>query len=168
MAAFASSYIPTLASTVTRSADVASVNTLSPWWNASAATFYIENTFGGFGNQPIALADQAAVGNAWIYSSTLGLIKSYTAGAALDLSSGVTVAANATVKSAFAYGSSGKEISVNGSTPVVSGNTTAPTASTQLSLGTWPGGSHYINGHIRRVAYYPRALSSAELQALTS
>jgi hypothetical protein len=165
---FATSYIPTLASTVTRSADVASVNTLSPWWNASAATFYIENTFGGFGNQPIALADQAAVGNAWIYSSTLGLIKSYTAGAALDLSSGVTVAANATVKSAFAYGSSGKEISVNGSTPVVSGNTTAPTASTQLSLGTWPGGSHYINGHIRRVAYYPRALSSAELQALTS
>jgi hypothetical protein len=84
---FATSLIPTSGSTVTRSADVASVNTLSPWWNASAATFYIENTFGGFGNQPIALADQAAVGNAWIYSSTLGLIKSYTAGAALDLSS---------------------------------------------------------------------------------
>lgn len=167
---FATSYIPTVASTVTRNADVASVDTLTPWWNASAATFYIENTFGSFYNQPIALAGQAAVGNAWIYAAVSpgGLIKSYTIGAAVDLSSGITVSANVIVKSAFTYGASGKAISVNGSTPVVSGNTTEPTASTQLNLGNWPGGNYHINGHIGRVAYYPARLTNAQLQALTS
>jgi hypothetical protein len=164
---FATSYIPTVAATVTRSADVASVNTLSPWWNASAGTFFIENTFGNYGNQPIALSDQAAVGNAWIYGGS-GVIQAYIVGPNINLSSGVSVSANIYAKSAFAFGADGKAISVNGSTPVVSANTTAPTASTQLSLGNWPGGSYYINGHIKRVAYYPRKLSSAELSALTA
>jgi len=163
---FSTSYIPTVAASVTRSADVASVNTLSPWWNASAGTFFIENTFGSYGNQPIALSDQAAVGNAWIYGDA-GVIKSYIAGPNISISSGVSVAANTYAKSAFAFGADGKAISVNGSTPVVSANTTAPTASTQLSLGNWPGGQYDINGHIKRVAYYPVRLSNAQLQALT-
>jgi hypothetical protein len=167
MASFATSYIKTEAATVTRSADVASVNTLSPWWNASAGTFFIENTFGSYGNQPIALSDQAAVGNAWIYGDS-GVIKSYIAGPNISISSGVSVSVNTYAKSAFAFGADGKAISVNGSTPVVSANTTAPTASTQLSLGNWPGGPYSINGHIKRVSYYPRKLSSAELQALTA
>jgi len=42
MAAFASSYIPTLAASVTRSADVASVNTLSPWFSNVEGTLYLE------------------------------------------------------------------------------------------------------------------------------
>jgi hypothetical protein len=163
---FATSLIPTAGASVTRSADVASVNTLSPWWNASAGTFFIENTFGSYGNQPIALSDQAAVGNAWIYGDA-GVIKSYIAGPNISISSGVSVAANTYAKSAFAFGADGKAISVNGSTPVVSANTTAPTASTQLSLGNWPGGQYDINGHIKRVAYYPVRLINAQLQALT-
>lgn len=163
---FATSYIKTEAASVTRSADVATVNTLSPWWNASAATFVIENTFGSYYNQPIALSDQAGVGNAWIYAE-LGVIKSYIAGPNISVSSGVSVAANTYAKSAFSFGADGKAISVNGSTPVVSANTTAPTASTQLSIGGWPGGLYYINGHILRITYYSARLTNAQLQALT-
>jgi hypothetical protein len=39
---FATSYIPTTTATVTRSEDRASVNTLSPWYNATEGTLYAE------------------------------------------------------------------------------------------------------------------------------
>lgn len=42
-AATHSSYIPTAASQVTRAADVATVNTLSPWYNSAAGTFVIRH-----------------------------------------------------------------------------------------------------------------------------
>ncbi len=40
---FPTSYIPTEASQVTRSADVASVNTLSPWYNPASGTFVVDH-----------------------------------------------------------------------------------------------------------------------------
>ena len=40
---FPTSYIPTLGAQVTRAADIASVNELSPWYNAAAGTFVIEH-----------------------------------------------------------------------------------------------------------------------------
>ena len=40
---FPTSYIPTTTAQVTRAADVASVNVLSPWFNQSAGTFVIEH-----------------------------------------------------------------------------------------------------------------------------
>lgn len=41
--AFPTSYIPTEASQVTRATDVASVNTLSPWYNPASGTFVIDH-----------------------------------------------------------------------------------------------------------------------------
>ena len=79
MAAFASSYIPTLAASVTRSADVASVNTLSPWYNSSEMTIYTEydiigktTTFG-----MAAQIDDGTLDNRILTSAKKALVATY-------------------------------------------------------------------------------------------
>lgn len=57
--AFPTSYIPTVASQVTRAADVASVNTLSPWYNASKGTFEVSAR--GIVGQPLLTAGGAVI-----------------------------------------------------------------------------------------------------------
>lgn len=54
-----SSYIPTGASQVTRAADVASVNTLSPWYNASEGTFEVSSR--GIVGRPLLTAGSAVI-----------------------------------------------------------------------------------------------------------
>ena len=56
---FPTSYIPTVASQVTRAADVASVNTLSPWYNASKGTFEVSAR--GIVGQPLLTAGGAVI-----------------------------------------------------------------------------------------------------------
>lgn len=53
------SYIPTTASQVTRAADVATVNTLSPWYNASAGTWKVRAA--GIVGQPLLTAGTAII-----------------------------------------------------------------------------------------------------------
>jgi hypothetical protein len=37
-----------------------------------------------------------------------------------------------------------------------------------MRLGDQAGGFGNVNGHLRRITYYPRRLSNAELQAITA
>jgi len=39
---------------------------------------------------------------------------------------------------------------------------------TQMQLGTQTGGLNTLNGHIRKLAYYPKRLSNTLLQQLTT
>jgi hypothetical protein len=171
--AFATSVIPTTTTALTRAADVASVNTLTPWYNASEGTLFAEfssNISPSSTNIVQASFNDATANNRFsIQSSTLARALRNTGGAGL-VSTPQT--ANAPVsginKVALAVATADAAICLNGGT-VATDTVTAyavPTV-TQLQLG-FQLSAAYLNGWLRRATYYPRKLSSAELQAITT
>lgn len=173
---FATSYIPTLASSVTRSADVASVNTLSPWYNASAGTVYAEL-------ERYALINSSDFANAWALSdgTTSERFQVYNTGAGqvIDavvsdggvaqavLSAPGSITANTTIKTAFSYAVNDFALVRNAGTVQTDTSGTLPTVD-RLRIGADAAGALPWSGYIRRIAYYPRRLTNAELQALTA
>ena len=43
-----------------------------------------------------------------------------------------------------------------------------PTPPDRIHLGSRGGSSFFTNGHIKKLSYYPKALTAVELQGLTS
>ena len=163
MAAFASSYIPTLASTVTRSADVASVNTLSPWYNATEGTFLFD--FNQFNTEAIA-----SIGDDTFNNSLRFNVANMARGSGTGFPSTVTLGTsqNGSRKLAVAIKLNDYAGSFDGG--AVSTDTSAsmvPTPSV-FGIGRDYGTNGYMSGYLRRIAYYPRRLTDAELQALTA
>jgi hypothetical protein len=167
---FATSYIPTVAATVTRSADFASVNTLSPFYNAVEGTLFVEASSNANVNYP-GIAFFAGTGYRAIgfYYGPVSTESGFEVG---DVSGqvgiGLTALAKpATNKFAGAYKANDFAACVNGGTVGTDTSGTVPIVSS-LKLGVLYNGTYELNGHIRRLAYYPRRLLAAELQALTA
>jgi hypothetical protein len=173
--AFPTSYIPTTTTALTRAADVALVNTLSPWYNASAGTIYAE-----VGSAPVNNIVQVA----WEFNDNLGggagrIVTRRTAGGNLatfivsggvtqaDVGSSTTAAASSTYKFASAWTAGDEGVSLNGATAVTGTPAVIPSTISKLFLGQNFGNLQALNGYLRRITYYPRRLSNAELQAIT-
>lgn len=171
--AFQTSYIPTTTAAVTRSADVASVNTLSPWYNATEGTIYAEVGYSQANPTAAQMAasfNDATANNRWTISfnspSALGGALRNTGGAGLITTSTANAAiVGATNKLGLAI-STGASVVLNGGTVATNASYAAPTV-TRLELGSQLSGG-YLNGYLRRITYYPIRLSNANLQALTS
>ncbi len=169
---FATSYIPTLASSVTRSADVASVNTLSPWHNSVEGTLYAEGNFidpASSTSKGIATLVDNSAGNDSI--SIFGISSSNVkqevlVGGASQAS--FTLGYSSNVKAATVYKANDTNAAVNGTTGTTDTSCTVPTVAKLQLGGIYNGTSFQLNGWLRRVAFYPRRLLDAEIQALTS
>jgi hypothetical protein len=168
--AFATSYIPTVASTVTRSADVASVNTLSPWFNATEGTLFTEYDTSYIGTPYSIEFNDGTLDNRITFYAASGTQYAYVAsgGVAQANPSAATVAINSNIKTAFAYKANDFALSAKGSAVVTDTSGTVPVVSTLVLGRLSVGSANYVNGHLRRVAYYPRRLTNAELQTLTA
>ena len=175
---FPTSTIPTTTTALTRAADVASVNTLSPWFNASAGTLYGEITDAaitvGGASRRIANINNGTESN----RITVGWAGLTGAGAAFVSDGGVTQAGFNSpsgaypfpTKVALAYAANDFQAAVNGSAFTADTSGTVPTVD-RMTLGdvvVGGTGPQNLNGHLRRVAYYPRRLSQAELISITS
>jgi len=172
--AFATSVIPTTTTALTRAADLASVNTLSPWFNATEGTLYVEGQLATGINPAIpsalvSLDDTTLSNRMQLRRQTPGTVGDFR-----FVSSGGNFVGTATVgtltginKQAAAYAVSDQAGVINGTlmtgiTPIA----TLPTI-TRLALGDGPG-SVPLNGYLRRVTFYPLAFSLAELQTITA
>lgn len=168
--AFATSYIPTVASQVTRTADTAAINApnFASWYNQSAGSFVIEfrtvqsatalaRNIVGFDSSNSKLV---------VYIASSGTQAGTWDGSAAVTASGSVV--SGTPKVAMAYSTSARAITTNGGT-VATGAAPAAgfTASTSLNIGGTTG-SGLVNGYIRSLRYYPVRLTNAQLQALTA
>jgi len=171
--AFPTSYIPTTTTALTRSADVASVNTLSPWWNASEGTFYVEGSCGSLTNSPIFVMPHDGTSNNYLNTpllttAGLGRLAGVVGGAAwTNVNTANSTTANTTFKSASAFKASDQAICLNAGTVATGANASVPVVTT-LKLGDWRTSGNSINGYLRRITYYPRRLSNAELQTITA
>jgi hypothetical protein len=168
--AFATSYIPTIASTVTRSADVATItgSLFSQWYGQPQGTFVVDftpdeglvtnqnrvlsTTSGGASNRVV---DISYLGVNWVnYNGT---------------NSAVIGAASVTTvpqRIAIAYATANYGYTLNGGT-VATDSAALVNSPTQLNFGRLDT-SGYLNGHIRSIQYYPVRAADFQLQALTA
>jgi len=171
LGAFATSVIPTTTTALTRAVDVASVNTLSPWFNAAEGTIYAEA-------QLTRQNATAGLNTFYIWDTGISEIKTFyrasgATGAAVissgslqaDLTPTAVIPANTITKLALAYAANDFAASGNGGAAVTDTAGTVPSGLSQVLLG---GPSGILNGYLRRITYYPRRLSNAELQAITA
>jgi hypothetical protein len=178
--AFPTSYIPTTTATATRAADVAVMTgaNFSNWYNQSEGTLYGEGTTID-PNRPNAVLFQIANGTFNSFANDHASLR-YTGGTAGVSRTNVTATnavfdanisnSNSVRKIALAMQSSNFAGAANGSVSATQSSGTLPTTFNQALLGssTFFTTAGYYCGHIRRIAYFPRRLSNAELQGITA
>jgi hypothetical protein len=166
--AFPTSYIPTTTTALTRAADVASVNTLSPWFNAAEGTLYVQASVGSAAATAIRLAaiDDGTTGNVIRFASgTLSFQVLLSSATQANLVV-VSLVDNIPAKIAGAYKLNDFAASANGGAALTDTAGTIPVVD-RLVLGAASGVSPKQTW-IQRFTYYPVRLSNAQLQAITA
>jgi len=176
--AFPTSYIPTVASTVTRSADNASMTgtNFSSWYNQSEGTVlssvnFIENlSSSNFASNNIlyGINDNSTNNRITLFglNGFKSIVSRYVISGFTYPSSTVVISSRKN-KFAHSFKTTGVSLVGNGGTPSATQTVTNtyPTVN-RLEIGNQIG-TFYLNGTISRLTYYPKALSPAELQYLT-
>jgi hypothetical protein len=172
--AFATSYISTTTLAVLRNADSVNMTgtNFSSWYNASEGTFAFEGSV--FANQGATTVDflQASNGLSNAISIDLAMfdlpapffaVSNTTTQANLDLG---TLTLNSVFKMTGAYKLDSFAGAINGGSAVTDIVGTIPTGIVQLGIGNRLSGP-YMNGHARKVAFWPQRLINAETQSFS-
>ena len=170
---FPTSYIPTTTAQVTRAADIASVNELSPWYNPEQGTLFVE------------WATEHSASDKWIFSLSDGTANndmysgqftgrvSRTAiingGVVQAVGNGTATMAGVPAKGAFGYKANDAAWVSQGIIGFADVDCSIPSVD-RLRIGAQAAliAGNYLNGHIRSLRYWPRRLSNDDLQRLTS
>ena len=166
LGSFATSFIPTAGSTVTRAHEFVQLfyDNFSNWYNQGEGSFLTSAEAIGLhpSNQNTVLTTDGSrlpefkfnVGTATVYNATLG---SYTQNVS-------TPKANF----GFSLDGAGGTHAINGAVNTVA-NTTVNDANTKLYLGKYfTSAAFSYSGHISRLSYYNERLTAADLTTLTS
>jgi hypothetical protein len=171
LGAFATSVIPTTTATATRAADVAVMQgaNFSNWYRSDEGSLFTDVGSVGPSNgaRSATLSDGTIDNQAWIRNANTptNAAEIYTAGAfvaQIGINTGVAA------RTALALKANDFAVSVNGG--AASTDTSgALGVYNRMTLGSnFNNSGVFINGHIRRLAFFPRRLANAELTALTS
>jgi len=170
---FASSYIPTVATTVTRAADSAVMTgtNFSSWFNASEGTFVASASTDSTASARGVYAASDGTNNNRIYLNvTTGAQHLVVASGSTqaDITVASSVSNNTIFRDAFAYIQNNAGGATNGVLgPADVPPTTIPVVN-QFRLGARGDNTIRLDGRIRSVSYYPQRLPSAQLQALST
>ena len=180
--AFPTSYIPTVASQVTRSADAASMTgaDFSSWYNQAEGTVYAEAQTSA---QPSSIYHYVASINQGSSSFNAGgfLRVSFNTLPKADLTIGnsgsfttlntagfPTLQYGVFSKMSIAWQNNDAAGTSNGVTPSTTTTRQAVSPSDTLFIGSQLGSTRFLNGTIKKLAFYPKRLADAELVALTT
>ena len=184
------SYIRTSGATVTKAADVVSMTgtNFSSWFNNGQGTFFTENYYDrNFTaiSAPLNLYQVDAGVNA-----TTNVIKAYCPSSSFNVtglitnngtniynqtlgavSSGYNQAtpASSLYKTALSYSNTSTSGQLNGATALTTTPTAIPPAMSRMTIGSQYGTvTTFINGWIKKLAYYPEQTTVAQITGLTS
>jgi hypothetical protein len=170
---FATSYIPTVGTSVTRAQDSCTIPpaNMSPWFASPGGSWMAE--FIGF-NPPSSLSPRVVsyplAGNiAPLMAFPSGWMGQYDGAAGMFTANAMTPGAVAKGASAWTPGSATVCLNsgaVASSATLTAGYAALATAGVRLMADETAGDG--MSGTIRRVRYWPRALSNSELQAVTT
>jgi hypothetical protein len=177
--AFPTSYIPTTSAAATRAADSAVVTPISSFYNASEGTLVAEVSYAGaasdtnIGNRVSLQIDDNTTDNRHLISNrqTNGTggsstVVSGTNVAPLEVGS-TAVPVNTPVRLAMAYATNDIIAAKNGSLSSPDTNAALPSV-THLRAGHATTTASRLNGHIRKIAYWPKRLTNTLLEQLTT
>lgn len=172
LGSFATSYIPTAGTSVTRSADVCSITgtNFSSWYNQTEGTFVVSS---------LATTSSGTVCSA----NNDGTVERITFGMGVGAGGNISVTMTAggvsqaqpiqplnTLlwhTSSFGYKLNDVALSVDGLVVVTDTSATIPTPD-RLTIGMGGSSATPLNGHIERITYFPRRLDNSTLQGLTT
>lgn len=171
--AFATSYIPTTTTSLTRNADVVQMTgtNFSNWYNASE---------GAFGVQVLCDND---IDNAYYVSANDGTSSELmglrrfkprittaliidSGATVLDLGPTGTFTLGVPFKATLAYKLNNCATAVLGNTPSTDASVTLPTVD-RINIGARNGGLNPLNGWIQKLQYWPQRIINAETQAFS-
>jgi hypothetical protein len=167
--AFPTSYIPTVASQVTRSADAASMTgtNFSSWYRQDEGTLFADgdtvDDIAGF----VGVDDGTTSNRIRVFQNTSTTIRGeiHYNGTSQGVITSGTVTLGLNAKTGTAYKFNDFAISTNSMSIGQNTSTSIPLVD-RLRVGNVDG-SVYLNGHLKKIAYYPKRLTNAQLQALT-
>ena len=172
--AFATSYIPSTSAAVTRTIDQCFIPpaNMSPWFASPGGSWFAEfinnNPLADRGSRVIGIHDASFLTPLWVLTTTPELA-SYDGG---QVNTANTVVSGVISKGASSWASGVGRVCLNGgaiaSGSMGSGFATLATVGTSI-MGGNPGTlGESLTGYIRRVSYWPRVLSDAEMQQVTT
>lgn len=168
--AFATSFIPTAATSITRNADVVSMTgtNFSDWYNASEGAFAIWHRLIGYSssNMLLTLTDSGATNLLQYYlvspTSSFFLVRS----SGVDQSAlNTTVSSTTLNKTVGAYKTNDFAAASNGGVAATDASGTIPTVD-RMGIGSRLGALVY-NGHIQQISYWPQRLTTPEIRAFS-
>jgi hypothetical protein len=171
--AFATSYIPTTTTTVTRNADVATMTgtNFSDWFNATEGTFEIQASPNALGYvlRTLQISNATTNETMWLTRAATNVWEAYSRTGSVttvSMSNGADTSSN--IKQVLAYKTDNFASARNGNTTVLDNTGTVPTGLSQVDFGRLVGSSvNYLNGVIQKVNYWPQRLTNAEVQAFS-
>jgi hypothetical protein len=171
--AFATSFIPTEATAVTRNADVATMTgtNFSDWFNAVEGSFVSEFTSFNAINRSILIGSDGTNSNrfAFRYSSISRISFFATSGGASQASIDATNVSTLGVlyKPCASYKQDDFVYSVNGTLRGSDNSGSVPTLN-KLSIGANAAASgEFLCGHIQKILYYPQKITAPEVVAFS-
>jgi hypothetical protein len=168
LGAFATSYIPTEASQVTRSADVATMTgtNFSDWFNAAEGGFqaqFQDFATGSVFPNYLLISDNTALNRQILFRAGTTTSVRYqidTLGIS-QMQQTATITSTANVNNGvLAYKANNCAFSVNAGSVLSDASVTLPTVN-RLDIGV------SLNGYMRKIFYWPQRLTNAELQAFS-
>ncbi len=168
--AFATSYIPTVASQVTRTPDQTTMDgaNFANWYNQTQGTFVTSVDCPALGGRAEMSVDDGSTANALRMISQVAnpFFVARVAAANVAVLDGGTITANTPYTQANAYAVNNYGVSVNGEAAVTSASGAVPTVN-RMTIG-WDSFGNHLNGHVRSIQYYPTRLSDAQLAVLSA
>lgn len=173
--AFATSYIPTVAAQTTRAAEnaVMTGTNFSSWYNQTEGTLYSSGaalSVTSPTNRHISAFELDNANYITLTVNTVGQLLSNGQASGVSqwaIVNSTVITANQNFKVSVAFKINDIALVYNALTPVTDTNAVIPVP-TQLGIGKLPFAGQYFNGTIASITYWPRRLSNAELQAVTS
>jgi hypothetical protein len=167
----ASSYIKTEASQVTRSADSGSDSTIDDWFNPAEGTLYVEvnnqRTSGGANFCTISDGTNNNIIELSQTAPTTSRARMFNNGTA-QVEAFIAIATEQFNKHTISYKFNDTAMTNNGLAPTTDTSCIVAANCSQLVIGNRSTGDASIIGHIKKLAFYPKRLTNAQLQALTS
>jgi hypothetical protein len=178
--AFPTSYIPTVASQVTRSADAASMTgaNFSSWYNAGEGTLYADLNSGvtslsldgsGISRGAACLHDGTNNNRIRFGVNVTGAMLIANNVTQADYGFAFSAAENTNYKIAFGYKVNSFNLANNNVLATEDTSGIVSVGVNQMAIGnSSTAGSGVLNGTIKKLAFYPLRLTNAQLQGLTS